>query len=58
MLHAEAIYKMPVIIIHRVAITSIEIIIHQSIANHNVVRIDVLVLLVELKESLRNKRFI
>ena len=49
MLHAETIHKMPIVLKDRVAIASIEVIVHQTIANHNVVRIDPLVLLVELQ---------
>ena len=44
-LHAETIHKVPVVIINRITISSIEIIIHQTISNHKVIWINLLVLL-------------
>ena len=51
MLHTESIHQISVVIIDRVAIASIVVIVHQTIANHDVVRTDHLVLLLQLQQS-------
>ena len=53
MLHAEPIHKVSVVIKHRVAIASIEIIIHQPIANHDVLRVNAFILLLQLQQCLQ-----
>ena len=53
MLHTKPVHKVSVVLKHRVAITSIEIIIHQPVANHDVLRVYVFILLLQLQQCLQ-----
>ena len=45
MFHTEPIHSVLVVVVGRVAVASIEVVVHQTVANHDVVRVQGVVLL-------------
>ena len=51
-LHAEAVYGVLVVVVSGVTVSCIEVIVHQTVPNHDVVRVHQLVLLPQAEQSL------